>query len=252
MSHDAVTSNARWALFLDVDGTLLDLAETPEQVRVPESLKSLLSELTERMEGAVALVSGRTIENLDELFAPLKLCAAGVHGAERRGSNGIIERASIDTAALQSAREALADFAVAHPGLLLEDKSYAIALHYRLAPHMQEPALAKVTAVLQQLGSDYVLQTGKCVYEIRPSAWTKGTAVRKFTSESPFAQRSPIYIGDDVTDEHAFEAVNALGGVSVRVGDPVATLARFRLPSVRDVHGWLQSLPPPAPLARAV
>jgi trehalose 6-phosphate phosphatase len=251
MLHDAVTPTTRWALFLDVDGTLLELAETPEQVYVPERLKSLLSEVAERMDGAVALVSGRTIDNLDELFTPLKLRASGVHGAERRDASGRIVRAQVDTSKLQSVRDELAGFAAAHEGLLLEDKSFAIALHYRLAPQMQEKALATVTSILDRLGHEYVLQTGKCVYEIRPRAWTKGTAVRAFLSESPFAERVPIYIGDDVTDEHAFDVVNELGGMSVRVGDAAATLARFRLPRIADVHEWLHSLPLPAPLARA-
>ncbi len=251
MLHDAVTSTTRWALFLDVDGTLLELAETPEQVYVSERLKSLLSEVAERMDGAVALISGRTIENLDELFTPLKLRASGVHGAERRGASGRIVRAQIDTSKLQSVRDELAGFVAAHAGLLLEDKSFAIALHYRLAPQMQAKALATVTSIVDRLGHEYVLQTGKCVYEIRPSAWTKGTAVRAFLSETPFAGRVPIYIGDDVTDEHAFDVVNELGGMSVRVGDAAATLARFRLPRVADVHEWLHSLPLPAPLARA-
>lgn len=251
MSHDAVTSATRWALFLDVDGTLLELAETPEQVYVPERLKSLLSEVAERMNGAVALISCRTIANLDELFAPLKLRASGVHGAERRDTSGRIVRAQIDTSKLQSVRDELADFVASHDGLLLEDKSFAIALHYRLAPQMQDTALATVTSILDRLGPEYVLQTGKCVYEIRPRAWTKGTAVRAFLSEPSFAGRVPIYIGDDVTDEHAFDVVNELGGMSVRVGDEAATQARFRLPRVADVHEWLNSLPLPAPLARA-
>jgi trehalose 6-phosphate phosphatase len=251
MSHDAVMSTTRWALFLDVDGTLLDLAETPEQVYVPERLKALLRALAERMDGAVALISGRTIDNLDELFTPVQLCASGVHGAERRDANGHIARASIDTSKLQSVREELTRFIHSHEGLLLEDKSFAIALHYRLAPQLQEAALAVVTSILDRLGHEYVLQAGKCVYEIRPRAWTKGTAVRAFLSEPSFAGRVPIYIGDDVTDEHAFDVVNELGGLSVRVGDAAATSARFRLPRVADVHEWLDSLPPPAPLARA-
>src|SRR5690606_16328208 len=139
--------------------------------------KALLRALAERMDGAVALISGRTIDNLDALFTPLELCASGVHGAERRDASGRIVRASIDTSKLRSVREELARFVGSHEGLLLEDKSFAIALHYRLAPQLQEAALAAVTSILDRLGHEYVLQTGKCVYEIRPRAWTKGTAV---------------------------------------------------------------------------
>jgi trehalose 6-phosphate phosphatase len=250
--HDAATSHARWALFLDVDGTLLEVAATPESVYVSEGLKILLNELSERLGGALALISGRTIEDLDRLFAPLRFCASGVHGAERREANGRLVRAALEHDDLREAHAELMGFVRAHDGLLLEDKSFALALHYRLAPHLEEAAHELMRATLERLGSKYLLQPGKRVLEIRPAAWSKGTAVRSFLQEAPFAGRAPIYIGDDVTDEHAFEAVNELQGLSVRVGDAVATRARFRLPTVTDVHKWLSQFPPPAPLMRAV
>jgi trehalose 6-phosphate phosphatase len=244
----------RWALFLDVDGTLLELAATPEGVVVPDRLKSLLIQLSQRMEGAIALISGRTIQNLDELFAPETFCAAGIHGAERRGPSGDIHHASIDRDALRQAHAALSAYADMHEGLLIEDKGSALALHYRLAPHLERDAFARVASVLDRLGSEYVLQTGKCVYEIRPAAWNKGSAVREFMKAHPFAGRVPIYVGDDVTDEHGFAAVNALGGLSVRVGSSAttgaATCARYRLDDVAAVHRWLAALPPPPSLDR--
>ena len=251
MSHDAATPDARWALFLDVDGTLLELAATPESVYVPERLKVLLNELSERLGGALALISGRTIEDLDRLFAPLRFCASGVHGAERREANGRIVQAAIAHDTLRDARAELTSFVQTHEGLLLEDKSFALALHYRLAPHLEDVAYQRMRAAVERLGSEYVLQPGKRVFEIRPAAWSKGTAVRTFLSEAPFAGRVPVYLGDDVTDEHAFEAVNDLQGLSVRVGEPVATRAKFRLSSVADVQGWLSDFPPPSRLARA-
>lgn len=251
MSHDAVIHNARWALFLDVDGTLIDLAETPESVYVPAELKVLLEEVASRLDGALALVSGRTIASIDELFHPLRLCASGVHGAERRGPDGRLIRSSFDTSALHAAREELAAFARMHDGVLLEDKGYALALHFRLAPDAAEAARDITERIVTRLGPAYVLQAGKCVYEIRPSATTKGTAVRTFMEQAPFAGREPIYIGDDVTDEDAFEAVNALGGISVRVGGTASTRASYRLPSVPDVHRWIRELPAKPKLMRA-
>ncbi len=251
MSHDAVTQNARWALFLDVDGTLIDLAETPESVYVPAELKVLLEEVASRLDGALALISGRTIANIDELFDPLRLCTSGVHGAERRGPDGRLIRASFDTSALRQVREELAAFARVHEGLLLEDKGFALALHFRLAPDAAEAARDVTHRIVERLGPSYVLQAGKCVYEIRPSATTKGTAVRTFMEQAPFAGRQPIYIGDDVTDEDGFQAVNELGGLSVRVGSTALTRASYRLPSVADVHRWIRELPATPQLMRA-
>jgi trehalose 6-phosphate phosphatase len=249
MTHDAATRDARWALFLDVDGTLLELAATPESVYVSDGLKSLLIQLSERLEGALALISGRTIADLDRLFAPLRFCASGVHGTERRAVDGAILRAAIDTGQLRAAREELSEFVAAHEGLLLEDKSYALALHFRLAPQLAELSHLKMRLILEGLGAEYVLQPGKRVLEIRPAAWSKGTAVRAFLNQAPFTGRVPVYIGDDVTDEHAFEAVNQLQGISIRVGAPDRTTARYQLASVGEVHRWLAEMPPPGPLS---
>lgn len=250
MSHDALSRNARWALFLDVDGTLIELASTPDSVHVPDALKSLLDEVSTRLEGALALVSGRSIADLDRLFAPKKFCASGVHGAERREPTGEIVRAHLDTTTLDAVRDELAAFVSRHDGLLLEDKSFALAVHFRLAPELGDTVRAKVDSILERIGEQYTLQAGKCVYEIRPRAWSKGTAVRTFLAQAPFADRTPIYVGDDVTDEDAFRAVNELGGLSVRVGPAANTHAAFALHSVADVHRWLRELPPPAPLLR--
>jgi trehalose 6-phosphate phosphatase len=243
MSHDAAKSVARWALFLDVDGTLLELAPTPETVYVSERLKSLLVELSERLDGALALISGRTIADLDYLFSPLRFCASGIHGAERRDSSNRLIRAPIaDQDQFANAQEELQALVRAHEGLLLEDKSFALALHYRLAPHLESRVREKMLAVVQQLGPSYVLQPGKRVFEIRPAAFTKGTAIRSFLSEPPFVQCTPVYLGDDLTDEHAFETVNALNGISIRVGEQAVTHAKFRIPTIPQVHRWLAQL----------
>jgi trehalose 6-phosphate phosphatase len=245
---ETVTNDGRWALFLDVDGTLLEFAATPQDVHVPNRLKGLLLALSERLEGAVALVSGRSVENLDQLFAPHRFSAAGVHGCERRTATGITLRPEVNTRSIAHARDQLTTFTLNHPGLLLEDKGYGLALHFRRAPELEAQVHATMTATLDQLGADFQLQEGKLVYELRPANWSKGTSIFAFMQETPFQGRRPIFIGDDVTDEDAFGAVNALDGISVCVGDRPETRARYRLRGVADVHRWLGAFPPPASL----
>jgi trehalose 6-phosphate phosphatase len=245
---DIAASDAGWALFLDVDGTLLEFAATPQDVHVPNRLKGLLLALSERLEGAVALVSGRSVENLDQLFAPHRYSAGGVHGCERRTATGITLRPEVNTRSIAHARDQLTAFTMNHPGLLLEDKGYGLALHFRRAPELEAQVHATMTATLDQLGVDFQLQAGKLVYELRPANWSKGTSIFAFMQETPFQGRRPIFIGDDVTDEDAFDAVNALDGISVCVGDRPETRARYRLHSVADVHRWLEAFPPPASL----
>ena len=245
---DVAAPDAGWALFLDVDGTLLEFAATPQDVHVPNRLKGLLLALSERLEGAVALVSGRSVENLDQLFAPHRFSAAGVHGCERRTATGITLRPEVNTRSIAHARDQLTAFTVNHPGLLLEDKGYGLALHFRRAPELEAQVHATMTATLDQLGADFQLQAGKLVYELRPANWSKGTSIFAFMQETPFQGRRPIFIGDDVTDEDAFDAVNALDGISVCVGDRPETRARYRLHGVADVHRWLEAFPPPASL----
>lgn len=244
MSPDAVIdNNARWALFLDVDGTLLEIAQTPQEVRVSEDLKRLLSELCAALDGALALVSGRTLENLDALFAPLRFCAAGLHGFERRDALGCVQQPAHAPQQLDGARARLQRFIAAHDGLLLEDKGHGLALHFRRAPYLAAEAADAASAALAQLGPAFVLQRGKCVFEIRPRSHDKGTAIAQFMRESPFRARTPVFLGDDLTDESGFAAVNALGGVSVRIAGAGATLARHQLDSVRDVLRCLRSFP---------
>lgn len=236
-----------WALFLDVDGTLLELAETPQGVHVSTNLKHLLEDVRWRLDGALALVSGRSLANLDNLFSPLKLIASGVHGCERRTADGHVLRPEVDAATIARVRSQLADFVRSHEGLLLEDKHYAVAMHFRRAPDMKDEVYRVMNEALVQLGPTFALQAGKSVLELRPGAWTKGSSITAFMREAPFIGRTPVFIGDDVTDEDAFEVVNDLNGVSIRVGAAAATRAKHRLGGVSEVLRWLNTVPPVVP-----
>jgi trehalose 6-phosphate phosphatase len=236
---------AGWALFLDVDGTLLEIAETPQSVRVPPVLREILVSLSFRLDGALALVSGRTLNDLDHLFAPLRFCAAGVHGWERREATGCVIRPQLDPSRLDCARDLLRRLVARQEGLMLEDKGHGLAVHFRRAPHLSAVVREHVTEACRLVGSAFTMQAGKCVFEIRPAGHTKGTSVRAFMQQPPFLERLPIYIGDDLTDEDAFAIVNEIGGISIKVGDDQATLAQHRLPGVRQVLRWLQSIPAP-------
>lgn len=250
MSEAAARNDRGWALFLDVDGTLLEIAETPQAVHVSMSLKHLLEDVRWRLDGALALVSGRSLANLDQLFSPLRLIASGVHGCERRTADGHVLRPEVDAATIARVRSQLADFVRGHEGLLLEDKHYAVAMHFRRAPEMQNEVYRIMNEMQVQLGPTFGLQAGKSVLELRPSSWTKGSSITAFMQEAPFVGRTPVFIGDDVTDEDAFAVVNELSGMSIRVGNPTATLARHRLGGVSDVLRWLQAVPsvlPPQP-----
>lgn len=247
MSESAPHGSQGWALFLDVDGTLLEIAETPQGVHVPASLKQLLDEVRWRLDGALALVSGRSLANLDQLFSPLRFIASGVHGCERRTAEGLVLRPEVDAATLARVRGRLTEFVRGHDGLLLEDKHYAVAMHFRRAPEMQDEVYRIMNEALVQLGPTFAFQEGKSVLELRPNAWTKGSSIAAFMKEAPFAGRTPVFIGDDVTDEDAFAVVNEMSGVSIRVGNPSATLARHRLGGVSEVLRWLQSVPPVLP-----
>lgn len=231
-----------WALFLDVDGTLLEIAEQPDSVRIDPRLLSILSTLAGRFDGALALVSGRSLTTLDRLFAPLKLNAAGLHGLERRDHAGTIHRPAVDRRGIAQARAAMAAFAAEDARLLIEDKGLSVALHYRGAPERGPDCDRFASALVGRLGEEFVLQRGKMVVEVRPRGPDKGDVVAAFAAEAPFAGRRPVFVGDDVTDEDAFTVVNAAGGHSIRVGPPGATAASWRVGSVDALRAWLARL----------
>jgi trehalose 6-phosphate phosphatase len=231
------------ALFLDVDGTLLELAATPYAVSVSGDLRQRLRALSSAVGGAVALVSGRAIADLDALFAPLTLPSAGLHGFERRSASGGYHRRQLPArAALEAARRAMLDLADQHAGLLVEDKRFALALHYRETPHLEDVVVKTMEDVASRLAGELELQHGKMVVELRPVGATKAEAVAAFLAEPPFAGRLPVFIGDDLTDEPAFELVNRLNGLSVVVGARRPSAARAGLADVAAVHDWLAQL----------
>lgn len=229
---------AQWALFLDVDGTLLELAATPEAVQIPAGLPALLQQLHRHLHGALALISGRAIVTLDQLFTPLQLPAAGLHGFERRDAAGTVQRADIDTAAVAQLRSAVQALAATLPGVLLEDKGCTFALHYRQAPDYRQRLGAAVAALAHGAGFD--LLAGHCVYELKPPGVHKGSALDAFLAEAPFAGRRPVFLGDDSTDEFALAAARGAGGIAIQVGGRRSEAAQFALTDPAAVRAWLQ------------
>lgn len=228
-----------WALFLDVDGCLLELADAPDAVHVSPGLRDVLQALAERLDGALALVSGRPLAGLDALFAPLQLPGAGLHGLERRNGDAV-SAAPDKPPTLDAVREEARQLAATFPGALVEDKGVALGLHWRGAPEAMEALRAFADAALPRLPG-YRLQHGHHVVELRPAAGDKGNAIEALLDEPPFRGRVPVFAGDDVTDESGFAVVNARGGVSVLVGDRAPSAAHFGLVDPQAVRRWLQS-----------
>lgn len=227
-----------WALFLDVDGTLLELRNTPGQVYASRDLVRLLLALQGWFDGAVALLSGRTIEDLDRIFHPLRLPCAGVHGAECRNPDGSVHRVAVDRGLLDDAHAMLAAFVRRHPGALVEDKGTAIALHTRLAPAATAEAAGVVAALADASRGRFGLQLGKFVAELKPAGTDKGNALTALLREGAFAGRRPLAIGDDATDARAFEVARQLGGRAIGVGS-AATGADHVLPTPAACRRWL-------------
>jgi trehalose 6-phosphate phosphatase len=230
------------ALLLDIDGTLLDFAPTPREVWVPPGLAKTLNRLLERTSGALALVSGRSLNDIDLIFAPSEFPAVGGHGAEMRLS-GEGEAVAAHAPPLdRDLKKRLAAIAQLSPGILLEDKGYSLALHYRLAPHAEKAIYAAVSLIRADLPSAPIeVLPGKLVCEIKHSGFTKATGVRELMTHEPFRGRRPVFIGDDVTDETVFAIMPDLGGQAFSVGRRAHGVAgHFDEP--RDVREWLSHL----------
>jgi trehalose 6-phosphate phosphatase len=228
-----------WAFFLDIDGTLLDIAPTPKSVHTAKADCKLVAALYDKADGALALVSGRSLAMIDELFSPLRLPAAGQHGVERRDARGRVHHPRVSSDVLGHAADTIRAFAERHSGLVFENKGYSMALHYRLAPHLAGAAHAVVREAARALGEGVEVQRGKMVAELKPAGHDKGRAIAAFMREKPFSRRVPVFLGDDLTDEHGFRLVQELGGHAVKVGSG-QTVARWRLANPAAARAWLQ------------
>jgi trehalose 6-phosphate phosphatase len=244
--HAVPLPETHWCLFLDVDGTLLELASTPQAVIVEPALLGLLARLRRAASGAVALISGRTIANLDALFGA-DFPAAGLHGCERRDARGELHVADVATEQLAGVRAGLRDMVARHAGLMLEDKGAGLALHFQGARELEHQLRAEVALLAAPLVPEFTLLDGHAVLEVKPAAHTKDSAVTAFMEEAPFRGRTPIFIGDDVTDYGGFAAVRRRDGLAIAVGPRVKS--EWWLPGPRAVHRWLEQLAEKFPLA---
>ncbi|MFD1952529.1 trehalose-phosphatase [Sphingomonas arantia] len=225
------------SLYLDFDGTLVEIADTPDAVVVEPLVPDLLATLTERLDGRLALISGRAIDGLAAMVPVPGLPISGSHGVETRWADG--RREGPDRAdGLDAAIAEMTAFAAKRQGVLVEEKPFGVALHYRGDPGAETDAHALVAGLAERTGLD--VQTGKMVVELRPAGVDKGHALRRLHAANPFAGHDPIFVGDDDTDEAAFVAATALGGCGILVGPARATAARYRLDDVTAVRRWLK------------
>jgi trehalose 6-phosphate phosphatase len=234
----AALGDAPLALFLDVDGTLLDLAARPDDVVTPAGLVSTLTGVERKLAGALALISGRSIDDVDRLFAPLRLRVSGVHGAEIRfrPDAPITPRMAVDLprSLLAALRRAVEPF----PGVFIEDKRFSFTVHYRLAPSAERPLRDIVKRLVDSIPIAVDIMDAHCAIEIKSPCFDKGGAIAAFLSTSTFRERTPIFVGDDTTDESGFALVSARGGFAYSVGRPrPGAIGAFSGPGA--VREWL-------------
>jgi trehalose 6-phosphate phosphatase len=231
-----------WALFLDVDGTLLDISDTPGGVTVPSGLTATLETVRRGLQGALAFVSGRTIADLDRLFTPLRLPAAGQHGSEIRLSPDS-PVACLATAPIREAlRRDVAAIAAAFPGAEMEDKGRTIAVHYRRAPGAAAVLTQGLRRIVQSNETPLILTHGRKVLELRDAGHSKATAVHEFMRHPAFEGRVPLFVGDDITDEDGFIAVEQYGGTALAVGTVHRPRRETAFAGPADVRTWLTHL----------
>lgn len=229
------------ALFLDVDGTLLEIAEHPDDVRADAGLITSLQHTADRLGGALALISGRRVSDVNRIFEPARFPVSGAHGAEYQDVNGALSRKPTVTLP-ERVRSAAKDFADTYPGVLLELKDFGIALHYRQAPDLAEACRSLMSSVASSVRDDFRLIEGKMVLELTPRSVSKGHAIAEFLKGDPFTDRKPVFVGDDVTDEDGFIVANRLSGLSIRVGKSPTTTAKYALRDVAAVRAWLKNI----------
>ncbi|QKV17778.1 trehalose-phosphatase [Oricola thermophila] len=231
--------HANTALFLDFDGVIAEIADHPSEVAVEKDVIENLGRLSLALGNALAIVSGREISQLDSFLSPLRLPSAGVHGAERRDTAGRLFRQEVNADAYSRLRHAVREFAAGRKGLFAELKFGSVALHFRSRPDLADECLRFVESLKPGFDDSRIVH-GKMVVEMKLANRNKADAVTEFLREKPFFRRKPVVFGDDVTDEDAFRAVNALGGISVKVGDG-PTSATCRLASPSEFRAWLAS-----------
>jgi len=231
---------ATLSLFLDLDGTMLELIDRPDQVIADAALQALLMRLAERLDGRLAIVSGRSIAQIDVILGPVaqRLALSGSHGSEHRWRG--VTAHPVRPAVLDTAHDRFRDFADAHPGVLVENKSFGVALHYRMAPTVSTEAQALAAALAEQ--HDLHFQPGKMMAELRLPGGDKGKAIHMLMTRAPMAGTKPWFVGDDATDEPGFVAARALGGAGVLVGTRRPTAALYALPDPAAVRVWLEGL----------
>ena len=227
------------ALFLDMDGVLAPLAPRPEDVVPVPRRTEILRRLATRLEGRLAIISGRTLAEIDRISEAASPAASGVHGLERRRHDGSLERRTPHPA-VRTVVEAFDAYAADRPGMIVEDKAVSAGLHYRQASGFAADARAMGERIARETG--LAIQHGDQVMELKTPGTSKGTAVRAFMAEAPFAGALPVMVGDDLTDEDGFEAAAALGGFGVLVGPERPTAARYRLDDVEAVLAWLEGI----------
>lgn len=242
--HDAPVqtsgSEQTYALFLDFDGTLVDIVDRPDAVAVDPALPEILQRLEQRLGGALAIVSGRPIDFLDGHFLPRTFDMAGLHGLEQRIAGELHLCDPDEHPQLRRMVGRLKEAVTGKTGVLIEDKGCSVAIHWRLAPQEKDFALTTARAAAEALGSDYRLQHGKSVAEILPSAAGKGKVIERFLQSAPYKGRRPVFVGDDLTDENGFKTVNARGGLSIRIGAG-ETIAKVRLGTPADLRHCLST-----------
>lgn len=231
-----------WAFFLDIDGTLIDIAPAPDSVVVPTELPAMLDRLCRRTGGATALLTGRSAETVDRLFAPARLPLGAIHGSQIRFPGGEVAAAS-PPSTLNAIRERLTAFVAAHPGLLFEDKGAAVAVHYRANPALVDTVETEVNAAAAIGDGMFTVQPGKMVFELRPANASKGQALATFMDHPAFAGRRPLAVGDDVTDEAMFSMALRLGGRALRVGPAeIDSMAVETFDNPAAVRDWIAAL----------
>ena len=229
------------ALFLDFDGTLVAITDRPDEVRLDPNTREALAQLNDLLAGAVAIITGREIAAVDRFLEPLRLSIAGVHGLMRRDAQGKTYASAFDSGLPAAIERAVFPLLAKHPGLLVERKYGALALHYRAHPELEQASIEAMESAVGELQAAEI-KRGKMVVEVKAIGGSKGAAVADFLKEKPFAGRRPVFAGDDATDEDAFDVVNARDGISIKVG-PGATRATFRAAGTEEFLEWLRRLP---------